>query len=1438
MACSRPGRLSAPLVLFVLILPALLPVPAASVLATTAAATGSGAGSVADSVTEGDPNGRPDIVLINTDDQRFDSLAGCLAPGAFGRPAPLDALPAEARCPMPNLKQHLADQGVTFLESFATTALCCPSRASLLTGRYAHVTGVLTNEKPHGGISEFRSLEGSTIATWLDGAGYRTSLVGKYVNQYKCKSPPCSPPPGWDDWHAELTDGDGNYSNFELNDNGAVTAYPGYYAPILGQKAVDFIASTPSTSPLFLYFAPFGPHPKAEPATGDGAAYDAMPNWRPPSFDTAPSDPPAWVLTNPAPRYIHKDAEHRNEIEALIDIDRQIGAIVQALGPRAGNTLFMFTSDNGISWGEHEYFDKKNCEYEECHRVPMVVRYDPLTSGISRVDVTHPVQNIDLAPTLLDATGTMTGGPADGRSLLPLLTPATSDDPADWPTSLLGEDYGSLISCNDCVRVPTLAFARTFAQDPLGAWKYVELDTGERELYDQAADPYELTNQASNPDAATTRDAMEALLGSLQGSQPPVVTFAGGPPAATNQTSASIPFTATGASRMWCSLDGAARAPCQSPFETAGPLSDGQHSLRVVAEGTDLPNGRQGTSAPVSLTWTVDTDPPTTTITGGPSGTVGTSSASFSFVTDEPGGGFECSLDGAGFASCGSPHPVSVGEGPHTFSVRAVDAAGNPDPAPPSRTWTVDLTSPETTVTGGPPALANSRGPYDVHFEASEPATFECRVNSQPWFTCTSPGSVTVSADGAHSFHVKATDAVGRVDATPATHSWTVDTQPPPVPTFTEAPPAQTGSTSATFAFSDTEGGVTFTCSLDDGPPEGCSSPVTHDGLAQGPHTFSVRAVDAAGNASANRTHTWTIDGSPVDTAITAGPAEGSSTRSTSAAFQFQSSPGGLPFECSLDAAAYVGCSSPRTVGVGEGPHTFAVRAVTGGVPDPTPATRSWTVDLTDPDTTITGGPSGSSNQTQPSFAFASNETGATFRCRLDGSAWQECATPRTVGQLSAGSHTFQVRAHDAAGNRDGSPASRTWTVDLTAPDTTITSGPAEGSSTPGDVTFQFTSNESGSTFACSLDGADPAPCSSPALLSGLTPGPHVFGVRATDPAGNPDPSAASRSWTVESSSSSAPDTSITSGPAEDSASSSADATFTFSSTPGGAGFECSLDGAPFAPCASGGQGGSFAGLPDGVHSFAVRAVAAGVRDPTPAQRSWTVDTQAPTTAFSDPDADQLLSSSALTLKWTGADPAPSSGSVTYEIEERAGLGGSWSGVATQSTKTLDRGALAPGTWCWRVTATDPAGNALTTPGRCVAVPMDDRTLAVNGPAGLLDDPGAYQGTLTVLNAAGGQVSATVTGRKVGLLFQRGPAMGKAQVLVDQVVVKTVDLYRSTVQQKFYGWTTTFPGVETHVVRVMWTGTRNAQSSGTDVPVDGLAVVGGPPGAGSSSQQR
>ena len=283
---------------------------------------------------------------------------------------------------------------------------------------------------------------------------------------------------------------------------------------------------------------------------------------------------------------------------------------------------------------------------------------------------------------------------------------------------------------------------------------------------------------------------------------------------------------------------------------------------------------------------------------------------------------------------------------------------------------------------------------------------------------------------------------------------------------------------------------------------------------ADGSYTIRVRAFDNAANVQTPLSRTFTYDTGPPDTTITAQPAN--PTNQTSASFSFTSTEAGSSFACSLDGAAFAACTSPRSyTGLAAGAHTFQVRATDpAGNTDATPASYSWTVDIAPPNTTITAQPANPTNQTSASFSFTSTEAGSSFQCSLDGVAFGACTSPQGYTGLAAGAHTFQVRATDAAGNTDASPASYGWTVDTSAPETTITSGPPDPTSDPS-ASFSFLADEGGSSFECSLDGAGFAACTSPQDYTALAPGSHVFEVRATDPAGNTDASPASYAWTV-----------------------------------------------------------------------------------------------------------------------------------------------------------------------------------------------------------------------------------------------------------------------------------------------------------------------------------
>lgn len=426
-----------------------------------------------------------------------------------------------------------------------------------------------------------------------------------------------------------------------------------------------------------------------------------------------------------------------------------------------------------------------------------------------------------------------------------------------------------------------------------------------------------------------------------------------------------------------------------------------------------------------------------------------------------------------------------------------------------------DTEAPETALDEAPDPFSRL-GQATFRFSSSDPgATFECRIDSETAQPCRSP-YVRTLPDGPHSFSVRAIDPAGNGDDTPAERVWTIDTIAPDT-MLTAGPPAADNSVMAQFSFRSDETNVSFDCSVDNAGYLPCTSGASFPIVGDGPHAFAVRARDRAGNLDPSPAiYAWTVDTSTPDTQILSGPADASP--STGATFTFISpdAGGGATFQCALDGAAFAACTSPRAyASLTEGPHSFAVRVRDAvGNFDPSPATRSWIVDLTPPNTTIVTGPSGTLPVASANVTFTANEAGVTFACSLDGAAFTPCTSPAGLTALAQGPHAFAVRATDAAGHTDASPATAAWTVDTVAPDVAITAGPASAGITGPRVTFAFTASDGAVAIpaACSFDGVAFAACASPVAVN-LAAGSHAFAVRATDTAGNV--TTVTRSWTV-----------------------------------------------------------------------------------------------------------------------------------------------------------------------------------------------------------------------------------------------------------------------------------------------------------------------------------
>lgn len=679
----------------------------------------------------------------------------------------------------------------------------------------------------------------------------------------------------------------------------------------------------------------------------------------------------------------------------------------------------------------------------------------------------------------------------------------------------------------------------------------------------------------------------------------------------------AVSYSSPGASSYSCRLDGGAAFACGTGTDgtwLGKDLSTGRHVLEVTSTVGGV------TGQPRTVTFTIRKDAPETSLTSAPPSRTRSTSASFTFtgtdptpVAQVPGPGpltFLCSLDGAAAAPCTSPDTrTGLGEGPHTFSVTAVNDQGRLDPTPATTTWTVDLTPPALSITGGPTGTVTTRS-GSVSFTVDGTATsVTCQLDSGTPTACTSPVSYSGLADGPHTVTARASDDVGNVST--ATRTWTVDATPPAV-AITDGPPARTTDRAAVLVFT-TGDAASVTCTLDGSPVSPCQSPQTVSDLPLGSHSFTVTGVDAAGN-SASASRSWTVLSSvPVpDTAIDSGPTGPTSLRTATVAFSADVA--GSTFECSLDSAAWAACTSPADLtGLTDGTHVFAVRALNEAGTDETPASRTWVVDGTAPTVTLTSGPPATTADRGASFAFTATDATTSVvstTCRLDTGSAVPCTSPVSYSALEPGEHVVEIVATDAAGNTGS--ASRTWTV-LEAPpvpDTTITGGPT-GKVRTRTATFSFTATDPDATFECKLDAGAWAACTSPKSYASLVDGSHVFQVRASN-AGGTDATPATRTWTVDGT---APTVTITSGPEAGSTSPLYTATFGLSITDALSTWTatCQLDSATATPCTT--TSPTYTGLlPGSSHVFTVRATdeVGNVRTLT---RSWTVGVPAVTVA-------------------------------------------------------------------------------------------------------------------------------------------------------------------------------------------------------------------------------
>ena len=695
-------------------------------------------------------------------------------------------------------------------------------------------------------------------------------------------------------------------------------------------------------------------------------------------------------------------------------------------------------------------------------------------------------------------------------------------------------------------------------------------------------------------------------------------TLTGIPTAPSRSRSATVSFSAPGASSYTCALDSETPAACTSPLSLAG-LADGAHTLAVRALDA---GGNQ--SEPATGTWSVDNTPPAgPTISSKPNNPTNQLASSFVFA-GEAGGAYTCSFDGADFSSCTSPasktYP-SGSDGNHSFAVQQTDSVGNVG-SPTSVTWKIDTVKPsaptvDKTADGTPPSypLTTRLTTATVKILGEPSATFTCSIDGGAYASCESPMALSGLTDGTHAIYIKQTDAAGNTSASPtadpAQLKWIVDTTAPPQPTVSGIPSAPTKNKTASLNIGGTEAGSTLRCTLDGTVAGSCPNPWAISALADGSHTAKVEQIDGAGNVSDAAIGTWTVDTiAPAAPSISGAPT--GTVNASGASLTITGEPSAT-FTCKQDTLAWTACgTNPFVVaGLSNASHTIYAKQtdLAGNTSDA--ASVTWTVNRVAPPAPTKGAAPEARTKSRTASLTFSGIADTTFRCSIDGGDFNLCNSKSlTLTNLVDGVHTVQVTQTSLIGNTSD-PLTISWEVDNTGPaPPTITAAPSEFTRDTGIVTpllVSFT-GEDGATFSCQFDQDPATACASPQTFSGISEGMHTLTITPTDQLGNVG-TKATASWTIDTSTPKSatitgqPDTSV----------SSRSATFTFNAASDETSptFTCQFeDSGTASPCTS---PVTLTKVTDGHHKFYIRVIDRAGNRSGSKPIEWNVDATAPT---------------------------------------------------------------------------------------------------------------------------------------------------------------------------------------------------------------------------------